>query len=496
MTRIKINEVLRVQQGTTVRTLDYYRFCRHILGYDKMGPEHKRWQKQLYDAVNKQGLHKLVFLKPRGTYKTTFYTVGLPLWLHLGNPNLRILIANSVGENAKRFLSETTGHYLRNPKLKELYELMGYPDVPVDPHSATTTSLKLTNATKITKEPSMSITGYGSSIVSQHYDVIIVDDLCDRADRESLAVREGKKHWFADLASLLEPDGLLLIIGTRWHYDDVYAHIINELNPKHSALDKYHVEVESCYITNDEGEQVPAFPRILSEEKIQELKIDKTLPEFCSNYLNDPLPADAQVFQRSDFTFFDYEFYKNEYDRGNMTLYGFCDPALGTHKGDFSAIVIAGVDRNGLIYIMDAMIERMTPNTTKEMIIQYLENYKFVAFGIENNGFQQMFVDEVKAEAQKKRLYSPIIGIPHSTNKIGRIESIQPLTCGTHTRPATVQFRSDADIHYPELITQLIRFPIAAHDDAPDALAGVIELIKDKSLSMSSQSLFLVGVGI
>lgn len=237
--RLSIPEILTFSYEGRKIFLDIYHFAKYTLGYEKLGDEHKLWAQRLEQAVNYQRLRKLVMLKPRGTFKTTFYTIALPLWLHLQNPNLRILLANAVDDNAKKFLSEITSHYLRNDRLAWLYQkAYGLDGCPIDPNKALMTNLRLTNCTRIQKEPNLATIGYGSSIVSQHFDVIIVDDLCDRRDRESATIREDKKRWFSDLASLLEPDGLLLIIGTRWHFNDVYSYVINELNPKHALQDK------------------------------------------------------------------------------------------------------------------------------------------------------------------------------------------------------------------------------------------------------------------
>ena len=445
------------------------------MGNEKLGAEHKLWQNRLFDAVNVQGLHKLLLLKPRGTYKTTFYTVALPLWLHLDNPNLRILICNSIDENAKKFLSEITGHYLKNEKLAQLYQQLLNQPIPVDPNKALISSLRLTNCTKIQKEPNISTIGYGSSIVSQHFDVIIVDDLCDRNDRESATVREDKKRWFSDLASLLEPNGLLLMVGTRWSFDDTYGYIMKELNPKHAPADKYHVEVESCYSQVD-GRNVATFPRILSLEKLEELKIDKTPDEFLANYENNPLSSESALFKLDKMSFYD----PNELiTLKNLIYYGFCDPSLGKKDtSDYSAFITIAVDNNGIIYVVDAVIERLLPSTLKERIFQQAQRYRYSRIGIEDNGFQALFVQQLQIESTRNHLYSSIEGINNSRNKKGRIESLEPLIRGDPIRPGIVRFRRDWNTAYPLLIDQMIQFPAGAYDDGIDALEGAVSMVR------------------
>ena len=36
------------------------------------------------------------------------------------------------------------------------------------------------------------------NLVSAHYDLIIVDDLCNKDDRESHSIREKKKRWYKE----------------------------------------------------------------------------------------------------------------------------------------------------------------------------------------------------------------------------------------------------------------------------------------------------------
>lgn len=473
--RLKIPEVFQFEIEGQTKNLSFYKFAKFVLGYEKLGAEHNLWQKRLFEAVNQNGLHKLLLLKPRGTYKTTFYTVSLPLWLHIFDPNLRILIANAIDDNAKKFLSEITGQYLKNEKFEWLYRNVLRQPIPVDPNKALISSLRLTNCTKIQKEPNISTIGYGSSIVSQHFDVIIVDDLCDRNDRESATVREDKKKWFSDLASLLEPNGLLLMVGTRWSFDDTYGYIIKDLNPKHKPGDKYHIEVESCY-TQQDGCRVATFPRILSLEKLEELKIDKTPDEFLANYENNPISVESALFNLDRISFYDpHELITIK----NLIYYGFCDPSLGKKDtSDYSAFVTIAVDSNGIIYVVDAVIERLLPSALKERIFQQAQRYRYARIGIENNGFQDLFVQQLQIESTRNHLYASIEGIKNSKNKKGRIESLEPLIRASDMSPSIVRFRRDWNTAYPLLIDQMIQFPAGAYDDAIDALEGCISMVR------------------
>ena len=161
--------------------LDLFSFARKVLGYSLLEEyPHADWSSELEERHSRS-----LWLEPRYTYKSTVFTKTYPIWRLLENPNLRILLANATAENAEAFLSEIVGHYLRNERLIELHHaFFNFP--PLDPRAAKTKSIILNSRTRNFSEPTIGALG---NLVSAHYDLIIVDDLCNEDDRESPAIR-------------------------------------------------------------------------------------------------------------------------------------------------------------------------------------------------------------------------------------------------------------------------------------------------------------------
>lgn len=65
--------------------------------------------------------------------------------------------------------------------------------------------------------------GVGSPPTGVGFSRIILDDIIkSRAEAESVAVQENQSDWFFnDMYSRLEPGGKIIIVATRWHYNDI-----------------------------------------------------------------------------------------------------------------------------------------------------------------------------------------------------------------------------------------------------------------------------------
>jgi len=444
---------------------DLFSFAREVLGYSLLEDyPHHSWCNEL-DKRHTRSL----WLEPRHTYKSTVFTKSYPIWRLLENPNLRILIVNATAGNAEAFLSEIVGHLLRNQRFIELHQSIHHTH-PLDPRAAKTKSFILNTRTRNSSEPSIGTVGALGNLVSAHYDLIIVDDLCNEDDRESPSIREKKKRWFKDLVSVLSPSGELVVVGTHWHFDDVYSYIKNELNPQLPDNAKYHIRSESCYL---DDEISPRFPNILSAEKLSNLRIEKDIIQFSCQYLNRPIPTEHQIFKLESM----HKIAKSELQLDKADFYGFCDPALGV--SDYSAIITL-LKHNGSWTVFHADLSRSPHSKTIDKIIELHSFFNYKSFGIEANSLGKAKSDSdycnfelvLRDRQAKEDVVVPYKLIWHTSPKLTRIQGIE-----SYYSNGQLQFLDSWNQDYPELIEQLIHFPLAAHDDGPDALAGAVSLL-------------------
>lgn len=99
--------------------------------------------------------------------------------------------------------------------------------------------------------------------------------------------------------------------------------------------------------------------------------------------------------------------------------------------------------------------------------MEYHRIRKFDKFAIETNQFQNFLASELKRISTQQCVNVPVKGINHSSDKLGRIQSLEPLIS-----TGTLRFSRKHRI----LLDQLRQFPKAAHDDGSDALEMAVSL--------------------
>jgi len=158
------------------------------------------------------------------------------------------------------------------------------------------------------------------------------------------------------------------------------------------------------------------------------------------------------------------------FEASNYNFVNYTDFAMSkSSQADYTGnITLAYTDDK--IFVVDAFIERVTPDVNMQKIKEATDEYNIDDIGAEANSFQELYIDELK-----KYINKTIKKIKHMKDKILRINGIHSIVI------KEVYFRQDWESAYPRLIEQLIRFPEAKHDDGPDALEGAISMIRKKS---------------
>ena len=441
-------------------------FETDILGYERLGPENQEWCWDLENMLQ-TGIKRSLSLAPRITYKTTVRTKGYALWRLAQDPNARILIISETEGNAKKFLREIKGHCERNAIFRYYFGDWIVSDKWAE------TEIVIALRDKNYSEGSITAMGFGGTLTSAHYDIVIIDDPVSRRDRESGTIREKKVNWFREIPSILNDENSEIhLLGTRWHSDDLYHFVMNTLNPELKEEGKEPYRVTCQQAKNDKGES--NFPSIYNLETLKEKEIEVGVVLFACNYMNRPLAEGSEIFKLEDLQFYNHNEFEQEFiqSKKHVDFFGFIDPSLGKASSDYVCVITAAVPTNGYIYIEECKLVLIPPSKQIRLIGDLQDRYRYKSFGVEENMFQGLLRKEIADLSAQEKTYIRLKRIYQTKNKQARIETAEPQI------KRYVRFRDDWKTAYPKLIHQLIHFPVTTHDDGPDALEGLLSLIK------------------
>lgn len=197
----------------------FYHFTKYCLGYKDLNA---RVHGPMCNALQAPTKRKLICV-PRGTFKSSISSVAYPIWRLIQDPNIRILIDSELFANSKNFLREIKGHLSSNEELQRLFG-------PFEGPLWNEAEVIIVGRTKPLKEPTIACSGVEAGKTSQHYDLIIADDLSSYLNTRNPDVAKKTIDHYRLYGSLLEPDGTIVVIGTRYSELDIIGFIIeNEL---------------------------------------------------------------------------------------------------------------------------------------------------------------------------------------------------------------------------------------------------------------------------
>lgn len=317
----------------------------------------------------------------RGAGKSTTCTEVKVIHLLLKNPNLRILIASKTLQNACGFLKNIKSHFETNTRLREIFGQY-YDAKRVGKWDER--EIEVLPRTIVAKEASVTCVGVEGTVVSKHYDVIISDDLVDEDNSRTKVQRDKTRTWFYNtLMPTLEPPdenvphrGEHHMLGTRYHYDDLYGHLI-----KHE-LKKHHQIIPAL----DPKGRSP-WPKKYPAKWFLERRKRAGLIIFNAQYQCDTEAMKGEIFQ------YDYCQQLAEEDwpeLKSLRVFMGVDLAISEEeKADKFAIVVIGVNKDkSAYYVLDYFEDQLRFSAQTKKIIEYYKRWKPIRCGIETNQYQ------------------------------------------------------------------------------------------------------------
>lgn len=275
---------VRVEDLAPVKELclrSTYAFGKFVCGFlDFDGDVHGR----MGAWVDDEGSRFKLGQAPRGFFKTSTWTIANKLRRVTVDPNLRVLLSNEIADNTSKWIGLMQA-IVMSPLYRALFPDR-VPDLQKGKYRWNSTQLELKRSASW-PEPTIEGIGVGGASTSNHYDIIVNDDLVGKEARESplvmaKAIDHRKLCW-----SLMKDASKSEIhdYGTRWHVHDVIDWVLKNVR----NVDGYLLD-----IYREDG--TPQWPSRYPEPVIEQIRQEQGAEMFALQYRNKAVGGGASKF--------------------------------------------------------------------------------------------------------------------------------------------------------------------------------------------------------
>ena len=447
-------------------------FVGALLGkkYDGATPTPK-FHMELWDLFTSK--HKFVAAAaPRGHGKSTAITLAYILANVLFRERRFVIIVSDTEGQSQNFLGDIKLELKENDDLRDLFKVKDFikdseTDIIVQFEDGYTFRIMAKGAEQRLR---------GTKWNNLRPDLIVCDDLEDDEAVYNKDRREKLKRWFyGALIPSLSKDGIVRVVGTILHLDS----LLNSIMPEES-LKSTTVEPLRTYNFVHRGQWKAVRYRAHSEDyslilwptrydkdyfvALREDFVSRGLSDvYAQEYLNYPIDETISYFKRSDFI----EQTENDKEKRKRYYVGLDLAVSKESRRDYSVLVIAGIDENGILHIEDIRRGRWDSLEIVDEMFAVNKKYDPEFFVVEKGLIEKSISPFLNAEMLKRNSYLNIIKKPAVKDKMQRARGIQ-----ARLRAGGVRFAKEED-WYLDLEEEMIRFPKSKHDDQVDAISWI-----------------------
>lgn len=453
------------------------------------------WLADELDQMRVRRGKKVNLIGPRGGAKSTVATLAFALRSAVEGDEPYIWIVSDTKRQAENHLHNLVSEIVDNPRLADAYPVATGKGDPWRRSSAT-----LRNGVVIDAY------GAGQRVRGHRRradrpTLIICDDLQNEQHITSAHQRNASFDWFhgtllkagsprtniVNVATALHRDALAMRLHktpgwrselfrsiNRWptntglwdQWERIYCDAEEQDAP--ATADRFYVEHRADM---DLGAEV-LWPEEESLYTLMKMRVESGAASFDREKQGSPIDPTRCEWPDS---YFDDHAWFDDWPTDLVLKTMALDPSKGvdSRHGDYSAIVMLGVDTRGVLYVEADLARRPTPTMVSDTVDHYL-SFDPEAFGVEANQWQQLLCGEFIAEFQRRGLLGVApCEVNNYTPKSVRIRRLGPYLSQRRLR----FFRGSESTEV--LVDQLRDFPLGTHDDGPDSLEMALRLAEE-----------------
>lgn len=386
----------------------------------------------------------LMISMPPRHMKSTIGAECLPAWWLSRHPQGEVIIA-SYNQTQARKMSRSCRQRFDGEMHRAIF---GRSEFSVDAAD----EFQLTG--KMNGRPSLIAAGVGSGLTGSGGDLIIIDDpVKDMEEADSQTMRDKVYDWYTSVASTrLSPGGHIILIMTRWHHDDLAGRILND--------DRDSWQVLNLPAISDSGEAL--WPERFPVGDLMSKKAAMGSRVFEALYQGRPTPLEGGMFRRDWIRF-------GEPLPRTATRCRYWDKAATHDSGDWTVGCLMSVE-DGRYCIEDIVRLQGSPYEVQQTIRRTAE----------------MDGDEVLVRMEQEPGSSGVDVIDHYSREVlsgfdfraDRVTGNKEIRAGPMA--AAMECGNLWMVRAPwnrELVSEMLEFPLGAHDDQVDACSGAFRTL-------------------
>jgi hypothetical protein len=440
-------------------------FC--ILTNKKYDPNwHHREIAKALEKVERGEIKRLAIFMPPRHGKSELATINFPAWYLGRNPDKEVITVSYSGELASKFGAKT-----RDKVNDEMYQRI-FRDVKLKQDT------KSKDFWQVEQGGSYDSVGLGGAITGKGANLLIIDDPIKNKEESQSDVYRDKAwdYYTSTLYTRLEPNAAIVLILTRWHYDDLAGRVLgadSEFKDEWTVID-FPAIAEKDEAFRKKGE--PLWESRYTLDDLMRIKATVGLMDWSSLYQQHPLINELQEFKSEYFRYFEESQLENQI----MNIDIFIDPALGERDKkqncEVGFISRAKINDKPEWYLLDDFSGYLTPDQMIELLFKLYIDYKItyplanVNVWIEYEALQKSLKYWIEEEQRRRQVYFNVNEAKKTQgDKDQRIRGLIPI------------YRMGLIKHRPymkgaELEKQALEFPMGKLKDRLDALSfGIME---------------------
>lgn len=420
------------------------------------------------------------------THNSELASTRFPAWFMGHHPEMSVIAASYSADLPMGFSRKIRG-LLRDEKYQAVF-----PDARLSPDS------QAVERWATTKDGEYSAVGVGGALTGKGANVLLIDDpIKNMEEADNARLRESLLDWYQSTAyTRLAPGGGVLIINTRWSFDDLSGKLLR-LGAQDPEADQFEVvdypaeaeEFEYRSLVNFTIQRYPEAlsPEVLSEQQLEFLRApgdvlhpERFTPAMVSRfkrnltkriwsalYQQRPAPDEGLFFKRDSI----------KYIGGLPALrsgrvIATWDFAIGVkNQNDYTTCALSIQDSSDVLFVFKLLrFKRDTVGIISAMldVARLLaQSYKHMdtVIACEDGHIYRTLLPILTREMKRERLYFTLVALTPLTDKVLRARPLQ-----ARLEMGKILF-VEGITHAQATEEELLQFPVGTHDDLVDALS-------------------------